>query len=245
MSLSVLSVATYIASTYDASASLRGLDLALAVVFIAEWSFYLWLAEIRTRFLLSPRSLIDLVTCVPMFVSYSPDIDPSTASAFLLVRILRVFRILRVLRLMRLGQQLGTEIQQRLFALAFTILSTTLVAAGIFYEVEGRFSVRNDGVQFHTALYWSFVTIATLGYGDVTPSLTVTRLLVVAELFLVLTLLPVQTSKLVLAFNYSSPYLRARYYPVHGPHVVVTGAFDLRSALRFVAEFFHLSLIHI
>ena len=214
------------------------------------------------RFAVSVRSLIDLVTCIPMFVSAAPAVSSDGAAAgFAIVRVLRTIRILRVMRIARLGSRLGNEIQQRSFYLGFTIVCSVLCAAGIFHEVEGTYSVRrararhsprypfpiicrrdlrpasapgrpllpsseplphtptpppavpqdiNAGMDFHTSVYWATVTLATLGYGDFAPTLTLTRMLLIGLIVMLMTLLPYQTSKLVMAYNFASPYLRKK-----------------------------------
>lgn len=98
-----------------------------------------FLLPLSYSFIFSLRSVIDLLTCIPMFVSFGAPTDTDTQGIFI-VRILRVIRILRVARLIKMGKHIGVEIQQRIFYLAFSIVSMVLIAAGIFYELERRYS---------------------------------------------------------------------------------------------------------
>ena len=109
------------------------------------------------------RSLIDLVTCIPMFVSAAPAVSSDGAAAgFAIVRVLRTIRILRVMRIARLGSRLGNEIQQRSFYLGFTIVCSVLCAAGIFHEVEGTYSVRRARARARATRHAAFFPSAAV-----------------------------------------------------------------------------------
>lgn len=107
--LSLLTVAAYIAQTYEPPQSavfsgLRTMDFVLSLAFGAEWCFWLWLARgRRLRFVFSLQSLVDLVTVVPMVVAYLLPPDPT--SAFQAVE--RMVRILRILRVFRIFKWVG------------------------------------------------------------------------------------------------------------------------------------------
>lgn len=63
-------------------------------------------------------------------------------SAFLAM--VRILRVLRVFRVFRLGRRLHNELQTRVLMLAFTLLAIIIVLAGLFYEIETRFGVRQQ-----------------------------------------------------------------------------------------------------
>jgi hypothetical protein len=100
--LSLLTVATYIAQTYedprsDLYASLRLLDLVCSFIFAAEWGFWLWTSHDRLRFAFSLQSVVDLVTVVPMVAAYFAP----RGSFDIFERLVRLLRILRVFRIFR------------------------------------------------------------------------------------------------------------------------------------------------
>lgn len=53
----------------------------------------------------------------------------------------RIFRVVRVFRIFRLGKRLKSEVLSRLLTLVFTLLAIIVTAAGIFFELETKFSV--------------------------------------------------------------------------------------------------------
>ncbi|KAI8466030.1 MAG: hypothetical protein J3K34DRAFT_524876 [Monoraphidium minutum] len=238
--LSLLTVCTYVAQTYQAAgsptyAALRALDLACSLLFAVEWAFWLWLAHDRLRSATSLQSAVDVLTVVPMIVSY---FTPAN-SLDIIERMLRLLRILRVFRIFRLGKRIKSEIHSRLLTLAFTLLAILVAAAGFFYEVETNYSDRYPELTFAQSLYWSAVTVTTIGYGDLSPSILASQMALFLMLVLTFTLLPFQSSALIAALGASSPHQRACYsQSKRGRHVVVTGHLDCAVVERLVGELY-------
>lgn len=59
---------------------------------------------------------------------------------------MRIFRVVRVFRVFRLGKRLKDEVLSRLLTLIFTLLAVIVTAAGVFYEIETRFSVSSGSL---------------------------------------------------------------------------------------------------
>lgn len=94
-------------------------------------------------------------------------------SALPLLRIARIFRMLAVLRLYRVVQSYrGFDYQ--LAVLVFLILVLIFVAAGVFQILEESYYTDQgfDPIQFHQAMSFVFVTLSTVGYGDISPHTT-------------------------------------------------------------------------
>ncbi len=122
----------------------------------------------RLRYMLTPMALIDLVAILPFYLSLYVSFD---------LRFLRVVRMLRLLKLTRYSPALGAlldVIQQEAEALlaAFVVLLLMLVfsASGI-YLLEGDIQPDTFG-SIPSSMWWSIVTLTTVGYGDVVPVTT-------------------------------------------------------------------------
>jgi voltage-gated potassium channel len=125
----------------------------------------------RIRFVFSPMALIDLVSIVPFFISL---LLPGVVD----LRFLRVLRLLRLFRLLRVGRPaeafalLVRVVQSKRVELAVSmvvVLVAMLLAAGAIYVAENG----QPGTQFTSiprSMWWSIVTITTVGYGDMTPT---------------------------------------------------------------------------
>jgi len=122
----------------------------------------------RLRFVFSFHAIIDLLAILPFYLlafGIFGNID---------MRFLRAIRLMRVLKLTRYFAALNMLIiavkeNGRALAASFLILVTImlLAASGMYY-----FERQSQPVDFGSipaAMWWAFVTLTTVGYGDVTP----------------------------------------------------------------------------
>lgn len=145
---------------------------------VAEWIFtLLFTAEYAIRLICSPRPLhyarsffgvVDLLAILPTYLSL---LFPGAESMI----VIRGLRLLRVFRIFKLGQFLGeasilsdalsaSRHKITVFLGTITLLVTILGTA--MYLIEGE---ESGFTSIPTAIYWSIVTMTTVGYGDVTP----------------------------------------------------------------------------
>jgi hypothetical protein len=64
---------------------------------------------------------------------------------------------------------------------------------------------------FHSMIYFVVVTLATVGYGDITPYSQSGRVCVIIFIGVVLVLIPKQTNELMRLMGMQSPYAREVY----------------------------------
>jgi voltage-gated potassium channel len=152
-------------------------ELFSVIVFTVEYLIRVWcsidLEEThdsspirgRIKYMLSPMAVIDLVAIVPFFFSLYVTID---------LRFLRVLRMLRLFKLTRYSSAMGAlldVIQKESAALiaAVVILFMMLIfsASGV-YLLENEVQPESFG-SIPDAMWWSIMTLTTVGYGDVVP----------------------------------------------------------------------------
>ncbi|WP_051304049.1 ion transporter [Calidithermus chliarophilus] len=155
---------------------LMAVEVLCLAIFTAELLLRLWLAPEITRdpnrlraavrYLLSPMGLVDLLTVVPGWLFFFPGSEQ-----------LATFRILRLLRLLKLGQYAGVialldDVVRRKRTLLFATFSLAFIilvgASALMYALEGGLQPEKLG-SIPQAMWWGVVTMATIGYGDVTP----------------------------------------------------------------------------
>jgi len=119
----------------------------------------------RIKYMLSPIALVDLIAILPFYLSLYVAFD---------LRFLRVLRLLRLFKLTRYSPALGAlldVIQKESEALlaAFVVLLIMLViSAGGIHLLEHELQPETFG-SIPSAMWWSMVTLTTVGYGDVIP----------------------------------------------------------------------------
>jgi voltage-gated potassium channel len=161
-------------------------------IFTAEYVIRLWACNVhpnyrgrivgRVRFALRPIAVIDLVALLPLFV-------PLISNDATILRSVRIIRVLRLLKIGRYSESLALvgkafEKARGIFMLASFLMMVlvVLLSTGI-YNLEH--DVQPDKYpDIPRSIWWTVITLTSVGYGDVFPitdagkSLTVCALVV-------------------------------------------------------------------
>ena len=135
----------------------------------------------RMLYIFSPSALIDLLAISPFYISLivNKSID---------LRFLRIFRLTRLLKLTRYTGTLNTLLKavQRekyvLMAAAFMMILMIILTASLGYMFEH--DTQPDKFEsIPASMYWAVITLASVGYGDITPITPLGRLMTVIVSF--------------------------------------------------------------
>lgn len=113
----------------------------------------------KMEYVLSPTAIIDLLAIMPFFHEFR------LLRIFILFRVLKLFRYAKSLR--RLISILASKKFEILTLMVFTMIMI-MVSSVLIYVMEAN----NPDSKINTlfdAVYWSVVTIFTVGYGDFVP----------------------------------------------------------------------------
>ena len=147
---------------------IRVLEWVFTVIFTIEYGLRLYCATHPVLYARSFYGVVDLLSVLP---SYLALLIPG-ANFTLVIRILRLFRIFRVLKLLRYlseGNVLLRAMMQssrKVFLFFFSVSLIVMVLSAVMYVVEGP---DNGFSSIPKSVYWTIVTISTVGYGDITP----------------------------------------------------------------------------
>jgi voltage-gated potassium channel len=183
--LGLLIIASVASTVFETVPNLRakfgpefdGVEMLSLAVFSIEYCLRVWIAPehvpyrhlgayaSRRAFVLSPQGIVDFVAIVPFWIALAGFGD---------LRILIVLRILRVLKFTRYSSGMRALLdvlwsERRALTGCLVILTcATLVSASAMHIVEGAVQPERFGT-IPDAMWWSIVTLSTIGYGDVVP----------------------------------------------------------------------------
>ena len=144
------------------------LEWGFTIIFAIEYILRVISVKRPLGYIFSFFGMIDLMAILPTVVSL---VFPGTQSLL----VVRIFRLMRVFRILKLGLYLG-EAQILVVALQrsrakitvflFAVAATVVSMGALMYVIEGG---ENGFTSIPTAIYWSIVTMTTVGFGDITP----------------------------------------------------------------------------
>jgi voltage-gated potassium channel len=169
ISSSLLVLAESVESVYKAyGQTLNMLTWLFVIMFTIEYALRVSFSKNRKRYVLSFFGIVDLAAILPAYISL---IIP--AVQFLVV--IRLFRLLRLFTILKMGRYVkesGTILialkasRPKITVFTFAILFIITIVGTMMYIVEGQ---KNGFSSIPEAMYWATVTVATVGYGDITP----------------------------------------------------------------------------
>ena len=140
-------------------------DWAMTVSFTSEWLLGLFLAKSKRQYFVTPANFFDFISCFPF--------GTLTKSA----RIARFMRVFKVIRFVTRANRYQGPADR--FIRLIALVGATVFAGAYSIEIvepEMLISQAGEKPKFSTALWWAWVTISTVGYGDVTPETEAGRL---------------------------------------------------------------------
>jgi voltage-gated potassium channel len=159
------------------AALFAAIEIIAVAVFTVDYALRWWVAperdatgatepwRSRLRYAVSPYGIIDLLAILPFYVNLFLPIHPDA---------LRILQLLRLLKLARYAPGLPLFVavirnESRPLLAAFLVMAVLLVVeSGIMFIIERDAQPERFASIPHT-MWWAIVTMATVGYGDVTP----------------------------------------------------------------------------
>jgi voltage-gated potassium channel len=168
------------------------LEWIFTIFFTIEYILRLYCVRNQWRYARSFFGVIDLFSILPTYLSL---ILPGT-QYFIVIRILRVLRVFRVLKLARhvgAAQQLARAMvaaRSKITVFLLFVLTLVVILGSLMYLIEGA---EAGFTSIPKAVYWSIVTLTTVGYGDISPQTSIGQALAALVMILGYTIIAVPT----------------------------------------------------
>jgi len=191
-SLVVLSLVTFSIGTLPdlsdkARLALEIVEISTVLLFTLEYLTRVWVADKSTKFVFSFFGVVDLLSILPYLIS---GIDLRSIRSLRLLRLFRIFKLARYGKAVERLSNAAASIREEL--LVFASLACILIflsSVGIYY-CERAAQPEVFASIFH-ALWWSVITLTTVGYGDIVPVTLAGKLLTSGLLMLGLAIIAV------------------------------------------------------
>lgn len=147
------------------------IDTTILLVFTTDYAVRLYASKDRNKFF--KENIFDLVAIIPF---------NSIFAAF------RIFRVVRILRLTKLAKLSRVVRAAAFFGIIKAKLSGILRTNGFLYVLyanmvmillSSSIMMFAENMTFPNALWWSIVTCTTVGYGDISPSTGIGKIIAV------------------------------------------------------------------
>jgi voltage-gated potassium channel len=171
---------------------LFALEIGFTALFTVEYILRLISVRRPLHYATSAFGIIDFLAFAPTWamVIFPP------AQLFLTIRLLRLLRIFRVLKLTEYLFEAGIIAEalrasrRKIFVFLFTVLTLVVIIGALIHVIEGP---ENGFTDIPTSMYWTVVTLTTVGYGDISPSTPLGRILAAAVMIMGYSIIAVPT----------------------------------------------------
>jgi voltage-gated potassium channel len=153
------------------------------ILFTIEYILRVIIINKPLKYVFSFMGIVDLLAIIPTYLVflYPPIRFMVDIRVIRLIRIFRVFKLSRYLRGAHVMQIALRSSRPKIIVFLLSVILIVIILGTLMYIVEGQ---KNGFDNIFKSIYWSVVTLTTVGYGDVVPYTTFGK--IIASLIMIL-----------------------------------------------------------
>ena len=263
--LTFIEVVFYIVSTYTypeinnnlkkTNEVINIIEMIFLIYFIFHFVLRFYTCQSRFFFFFDLPNLIDLSFIICIIISRQNILTPNDTY---FMRMFRMVRFCYLFRIESILQKRTNEQFRYAYKLIISLITIIFLSTAIILEVENRYtrsqldsrksdpnvarsSSKWEIYQFHDVVYFEFVTLTTIGFGDLTPKSDLGRLGTICTIVIIIAVIPALYSKMSIVFSLSSTYSRQSYNTISrgSKHLVILGDCGPESYEACLQELYH------
>ena len=144
------------------------IEWVITIFFTIEYILRIITINKPIKYIFSFYGIIDLIATLPMYIAQI-FAGSGILSIVRALRLLRLFKILNHPKFSGQSNQLKDALitsRGKIIVFIYFVLISTILIGSVMYVVEGK---ENGFTSIPTSIYWTIVTLTTVGYGDISP----------------------------------------------------------------------------
>ncbi|EGR27459.1 hypothetical protein IMG5_195710 [Ichthyophthirius multifiliis] len=191
------------------------IEIVLIVYFILAYLINFYISENRIFYAFNYIQILEYVSIVPT----------------LLLRM----GLLAQKKLEPILSRRASDVTRNMFKILFTLFSIMVEASSFLMVVE------KQGNLFHDYLYFTVVTMSTVGFGDIYPHEELGRVIAIITILILLMYIPTQIEALSKSLKQTSKYATNKFTKKSSDlnHILILGNTQLEGYKTFLSELYH------
>lgn len=152
------------------------LEWVFSSLFTIEYLLRIFSTDKPLKYIFSFYGIIDLLAILPMYLSFFIT-GSNLLSGIRILRLLRLFRVLKLMQFIDEGTRLKNALKassNKIIVFLYFVVIISVMVGTIMYIIEGP---QHGFESIPRSIYWTIVTLTTVGYGDIVPHTVIGQIL--------------------------------------------------------------------